>query len=167
MNGHLAGWGIVFYLIASGLIPDIPQPGSDREQRARIWSEVMASSQISTMTLGGHPPEHWPILGLCWVPGHQPQTLRSSPAFKDSPTQLYLLTSSLWSRRLKGGAAKPPVSGLGLELRLKGQWLGAVSYEISRDIVSWTRFTSINRMRKETPNVKLQVGNVCEGGGRS
>lgn len=32
--------------------------------------------------------------------------------------------------------------------------------------VSWTRFTSVNRMRKETPNVKLQVGDICEGGGR-
>lgn len=44
--------------------------------------------------------------------------------------------------------------------------LGAISYEISKDIVSWTRFTSVNRMRKESPNVKLQVRDVCEGGGR-
>eukprot|EP00069_Balaena_mysticetus_P013315 bmy_22033T0 len=67
------------------IISDILLDGSG-EQGARTWPEVMARLEIvPAVTLGGHPPGHWSISGLCWVPGHQPQTLRSSLTFTDGP----------------------------------------------------------------------------------
>lgn len=54
-----------------------------------------------------------------------------------------------------------------LEPEVWGQLPVAASYEISRGMLSWGRSPSMNRrMRKETQNVKLQVGDVCKGGGR-
>lgn len=73
----------------------------------------MARQEIPAVTLRGHPLRHWSIPRSCWVPGHQPQTLRPSPAFKEGPSLLSLLTPSPRSRRLEGRATEPWVSELG------------------------------------------------------
>lgn len=79
------GKGLSPHLIGSGLLPDILLGGGG-EQGARAWPEVMDRLEIMpAVTLGGHPPGHWSISGPCWVPGHQPQTLRSSLTFRDGP----------------------------------------------------------------------------------
>lgn len=49
-----------------------------------------------------------------------------------------------------------------------GQLSVVAYYEMSRrSILSWAKTSSVNnRMRSKTQDMKLQVGNVCEGGAR-
>lgn len=120
----------------------------------------MARSKIPAVTLD-HP------LGLLV---HSRSMLSASPPAPDFQVlsrlrrwpQPALPTPSPWSRRLASGADEPLVSRMGLELRVWGQLPGAASCGIS-----WARFPSANnRMRRETQDMKLQVGDVCEVGAR-